>query len=66
MLYANNVANFVTSLTKDGEFVLDMEDEILVGPSKESDFYVKGMGGVLVTTNGEIEENQERLKEAIK
>ena len=66
MLYANNVANFVTSLSKDGEFVLDMEDEILVGPSKESDFYVKGMGGVLVTTNGEIEKNQERLKEAIK
>ena len=66
MLYANNVANFVTSLSKDGEFVLDMEDEILVGPSKESDFYVKGMGGVLVTTNGEIEKNQERLKEVIK
>ena len=66
MLYANNLANFVTSLSKDGEFILDMDDEILVGPSEESDFYVKGMGGVLVTTNGEIEENQERLKEAIK
>ena len=66
MLYANNVANFVNSLSKDGEFILDMEDEILIGPSEESDFYVKGMGGVLVTTNGEIQKKQERLKEVIK
>ena len=66
MLYANNVANFVNSLSKDGEFILDMEDEILTGPSEESDFYVKGMGGVLVTTNGEIQKKQERLKEVIK
>ena len=43
-----------------------MEDEILTGPSEESDFYVKGMGGVLVTTNGEIQKKQERLKEVIK
>ena len=66
MLYANNLANFVTSLSKDGEFILDMDDEILVGPSEESDFYVRGMGGILVTKNGEIEKNQEKLKEAIK
>ena len=66
MLYANNLANFVTSLSKDGEFILDMDDEILVGPSEESDFYVRGMGGILVTKDGEIEKNQEKLKEAIK
>ena len=43
-----------------------MDDEILVGPSEESDFYVRGMGGILVTKDGEIEKNQEKLKEAIK
>jgi len=65
MLYANNVANFISSLTKEGEFILDMNDEILIGPPKESEFYVEGMGGILVTIDGKIEKNQKRLREVI-
>ena len=31
MLYSNNMTTFVTSLVKDGELTLDLEDDILVG-----------------------------------
>lgn len=65
MLYANNVASFISSLTKEKEFILDMNDEILTGPPKESELYVEGMGGILVTIDGKIEKNQKRLREAI-
>ena len=61
MLYSNNLTNFVISLIKDGNISLDLKDDILVGPSKESDFYVDGMGGVLICMNGELHSNQTRL-----
>ena len=52
MLYSNNLTNFVISLMEDGNISLDLQDDILVGPSEESDFYVDGMGGVLICMNG--------------
>ena len=61
MLYSNNLTTFVTSLVKDGEIVIDPEDDILFGAPEGSDFYVSGMGGVLVCMNGEIHEKQTRL-----
>ena len=61
MLYSNNLTTFVTSLVKEGEIVIDPEDDILFGAPEGSDFYVSGMGGVLVCMDGEIHEKQTRL-----
>ncbi|MAK84882.1 MAG: NAD(P)(+) transhydrogenase (Re/Si-specific) subunit alpha [Euryarchaeota archaeon] len=61
MLYSNNLTNFVTSLMVDGNISLDLSDDILVGPPEDSDFYVEGMGGVLICTKGELHSNQTRL-----
>ena len=61
MLYSNNLTNFVISLMEDGIISVDLQDDILVGPPEESDFYVDGMGGVLICMNGELHNNQTRL-----
>ncbi len=61
MLYSNNLTNFVTSIVVDGKLALDTDDDILVGPSTESDFFVEGMGGVLICINGKLHPNQTRL-----
>tara|TARA_B100000575_G_scaffold72989_2_gene56788 strand:- start:32218 stop:33375 length:1158 start_codon:yes stop_codon:yes gene_type:complete len=61
MLYSNNLTNFVISLMEDGILNLDLEDDILVGPPEDSDFFVEGMGGVLICMNGELHQNQTRL-----
>lgn len=61
MLYSNNLTNFVISLMTDGKINLDLNDDILVGPSEDSDFFVDGMGGVLICMNGELHSNQKRL-----
>jgi len=61
MLYSNNLTTFVSSLMKDGEIVIDPDDDILFGAPEGSDFFVAGMGGVLVCMNGEIHEKQTRL-----
>jgi hypothetical protein len=55
----------VTSLVKEGELTLDLEDDILVGAPEGSDFYVGGMGGVLICTAGTIHEKQTRLAEVV-
>ena len=65
MLYSNNLTNFVTSLVKDGALTLDLDDDILVGAPDGSDFFVPGMGGVLICSSGEIHEKQIRLREVI-
>ena len=65
MLYSNNLTTFVTSLVKEGELTLDLEDDILVGAPEGSDFYVGGMGGVLICTAGTIHEKQTRLAEVV-
>ncbi len=65
MLYSNNMTTFFTSLVDEGKVVLSEEDDILVGAPEGSDFYVNGMGGVLICSDGEIHPKQSRLKEAL-
>jgi NAD(P) transhydrogenase subunit alpha len=65
MLYSNNLTTFYTSLVKDGKVTLSDDDDILVGAPEGSDFFVKGMGGVLLTINGEVHSKQTRLMEMI-
>ena len=65
MLYSNNLTTFYTSLVKEGEVSLSEDDDILVGAPEGSDFYVKGMGGVLVTKDGQIHPKQTRLMEMV-
>lgn len=65
MLYSNNLTTFVTSLVKEGELTLDLEDDILVGAPEGSDFFVSGMGGVLICTGGAMHEKQTRLSEVV-
>ncbi len=65
MLYSNNLTTFVTSLVKEGELLIDLQDDILVGAEEGSEFHVPGMGGVLVCTGGEIHEKQTRLAEVV-
>jgi hypothetical protein len=55
------MTTFVSSLVKEGELVLDLEDDILVGSPEGSDFHVAGMGGVLICTDGELHPKQSRL-----
>jgi NAD(P) transhydrogenase subunit alpha len=61
MLYSNNLTTFITSLVNDGEIVLAEDDDILFGAPEGSDFYVNGMGGVLICMNGEMHQKQTRL-----
>ena len=61
MLYSNNLTTFITSLVNDGEIVLADDDDILFGAPEGSDFYVNGMGGVLICMNGEMHQKQTRL-----
>ena len=65
MLYSNNLTTFITSLVNDGNIVLSDDDDILFGAPEDSDFYVNGMGGVLICMNGEMHEKQTRLMGAI-
>ena len=65
MLYSNNLTTFVASLVKEGELTLDLGDDILVGAPEGSDFYVSGMGGVLICNGGNIHEKQTRLSEVV-
>ena len=58
MLYSNNLTTFITSLVNDGEVNLADDDDILVGAPEGSDFYVNGMGGVLICQNGEMHLNK--------
>ena len=66
MLYSNNLTTFITSLVNEGEVNLADDDDILVGAPEGSDFYVNGMGGVLICQNGEMHSKQTRLMEVIK
>ena len=61
MLYSNNLTTFITSLVKEGEVTLSDDDDILFGAPEDSDFYVNGMGGVLICMNGEMHVKQTRL-----
>ena len=61
MLYSNNLTTFITSLVKEGELVISEDDDILVGAPEGSDFYVNGMGGVLLCHDGVLHPKQTRL-----
>mgnify|MGYP001160759945 FL=1 len=61
MLYSNNITNFVISISGDDGLIFDSDDDILFGPSEDSDFFVDGMGGVLICRSGELHKNQTRL-----
>ena len=65
MLYSNNLTTFITSLVDEGKLVISDEDDILVGAPEGSDFYVGGMGGVLICSDGKIHPKQTRLAEVI-
>jgi len=65
MLYSNNLTTFITSLVDDGKVVISEEDDILVGAPEGSDFYVGGMGGVLICQDGKIHHKQTRLSGVI-
>jgi len=65
MLYSNNLTNFITSIVEEGELVLSMDDDVLVGAPEDSDFHVSGMGGVLICSEGRIHEKQSRLGEVV-
>ena len=61
MLYSNNLTTFYTSLVNDGAVTIADDDDILVGAPEGSDFYVNGMGGVLICKDGAIHPKQTRL-----
>ena len=63
MLYSNNLTTFFTSLVdrETGAVVISDEDDILVGAPEGSEFYVNGMGGVLICKDGAIHPKQTRL-----
>lgn len=61
MLYSNNLTTFYTSLVDEGSVVISQDDDILVGAPEGSDFYVNGMGGVLICKDGAIHPKQTRL-----
>ena len=61
MLYSNNLTTFITSLVDDGSIRLSEDDDILFGAPEGSDFYVNGMGGVLICADGKLHEKQTRL-----
>lgn len=61
MLYSNNLTNFITSIFREGELVISEEDDILVGAPEGSDFYISGMGGVLICQDGQIHTKQSKL-----
>jgi NAD(P) transhydrogenase subunit alpha len=65
MLFSNNLTTFYTSLVKDGQVVISDDDDILVGAPEGSDFYVNGMGGVLICKEGVIHPKQTRLAEVV-
>ena len=64
MLYSNNLTTFFTSLVdkETGSVVISDEDDILVGAPEGSDFYVSGMGGVLICKDGAIHPKQTDLR----
>ena len=62
MLYSNNLTTFITSLVdKENGFTISENDDILVGAPEGNDFYVAGMGGVLLCKDGVLHPKQTRL-----
>ena len=65
MLFSNNMTTFLSTLVDDDALRIDMDDAILVGAPEGDDFYVAGMGGVLLCHDGEIHPKQTKLSEVV-
>ena len=52
-------------ILQDVDLRIDMDDAILVGAPEGDDFYVAGMGGVLLCHAGEIHPKQTKLSEVV-
>jgi len=65
MLFSNNMTTFLSTLVDDNALRIDMDDAILVGAPEGDDFYVAGMGGVLLCHDGQIHPKQTRLSEVV-
>ena len=61
----NNITTFLATLVEDDTLSIDLEDAILVGAPEGDDFYVAGMGGVLLCHEGSIHPKQTRLSEVV-
>ena len=61
MLFSNNLTTFISSIVNEGELIISDDDDVLFGSPEGSDFYVPGMGGVLICKDGKIHEKQTRL-----
>ena len=66
MLYSNNMVTFLSTLVSQESISIDLDDAILVGAPEGDEFYVPGMGGVLLCHQGEIHHKQSRLMEVVK
>ena len=65
MLYSNNMVTFLSTLVSQESISIDLDDSILVGAPEGDEFYVPGMGGVLLCHQGEIHHKQSRLLEVV-
>jgi len=65
MLYSNNMVTFLSTLVSEESICIDLDDSILVGAPEGDEFYVPGMGGVLLCHQGEIHQKQSRLLEVV-
>ena len=65
MLYSNNMVTFLSTLVSQDSISIDLDDSILVGAPEGDEFYVPGMGGVLLCHQGEIHHKQSRLSEVV-
>ena len=65
MLYSNNMVTFLSTLVSQESISIDLDDSILVGAPEGDEFYVPGMGGVLLFHQGEIHHKQSRLLEVV-
>ena len=65
MLYSNNMVTFLSTLVNNESISIDLDDSILVGAPEGNEFYVSGMGGVLLCHQGEIHHKQNRLLEVV-
>ena len=61
MLFSNNLTTFISSIVVEGELIISDDDDVLFGSPEDSDFYVPGMGGVLICKDGKIHDKQTRL-----
>ena len=65
MLYSNNMVTFLSTLVSQESISINLDDSILVGAPEGDEFYVPGMGGVLLCHQGEIHHKQSRLLEVV-